>query len=488
MHRSTSSWIFGAFLPVVAVAVAAAFAAPPSPMIRSSAAGGDADDAPFASSLLPPLAASIESHNRPHHHHHRKQRGRMIIAEAIARPAAAVFLGASSRAAAGRAAASVAGRPPAPSIDPSEEAGGVAVAVGSSVLRLPSGARVRLFYPAGRRNSTTTTSSSSSFAPYCTDGRRTSDGMASIVGLHRLGLSFLLGHLAGASSGCVEDAAPAAMMMIGHDRIRLPSSGEEEVEEEAPPLLPLLVYSHGMRGNMDAASHFFRAVASRGAIVAALEHTDGTASHAVLADGSERMFDEHRMTGRQQLVRRASELLEAAKHLPDEIRRMHHGVAIVGHVMLGGHGLGAASAIMAANGASSSVDPSESYVRGVVLHDPTLGMGYGILPPNGSRCRVPAVTYVSDGYRRSDVRYGDVTLHARGSRHWNFLDAPLWVPRWAAGPLSRVVPSAASASYAIELHDRLADSAMAFLESADPTCKGVVVTSEGGLLDVVHRG
>lgn len=475
MHRSTSSWISGVLLPVVAVAVAAAFATPSSPMIRSSAAGGDADDAPLASSLLPLLAASIESHNRPHQH--RQQRGRMIIADAIAHPAAAFFLGASSCAA---APASVAGRPLAPSIDPSEEAGRVAVVVGSSVLRLPSGARVRLFYPAGHRNSTTT--ASSSFAPYCTDGRRTSDGMASIVGLHRLGLSFLLGHLAEASSGCVEDAAHAT---VGHDRRRLPSLGERE---ETTPLLPLLVYSHGMRGNMDGASHFFRTVASRGAIVAALEHTDGTASHAVLADGSERGFDEYYMTGRQQLVRRASELLEAGKHLPDEIRRRHHGVEIVGPVMLGGHGLGAASAIMAANGASSSGDPSESYVRGVVLHDPTLGMGYGILPPNGSRCRVPAVTYVSDGYRRSDARYGDVTLHARGSRHWNFLDAPLWVPRWAAGPLSRVVPSAASASYAIELHDRLADSAMAFLESADPTCEGVVVTSGGGLLEVVHRG
>ena len=459
-HRSTSRWIFSILLPVVAVAVAAAFAAAPSsyPMIRSSS-GVDANYDDDALS----------------------------------------------------------------SIDPSsEEAGRVAMAVvGSSVLRLPSGTLVRLFYPAGRRNNSTTTtstttdlssSSSSSFAPYCTDG------MTSMVGpSRRFGLSFLLGHPADASSGCVEDDA---MMTIGHRR-RLPSSGEEEEEEEEETTLlplPLLVYSHGLRGNMDAASHFFRKLALRGAIVAALEHTDGTASRTVLADGSELKFDEHYMTGRMQLVRRASELLEAGRYLPDEIGRRHGGdgggggattatTIVVGPVMLGGRGLGAASAIMAANGASSSGDPSDSCVRGVVLHDPTLGMGYGMLPPNGSKCLVPAVTYVSDGHRKSNVRYGDVTLHARGGggRRWNFLpDAPRlrWAPRWrwaaAVGSvLSRVVPSAAapgaSSCDSMGVHDVLADSAMAFLESADPTCEGVLVATTttsggGGLLEVVHRG
>ena len=84
------------------------------------------------------------------------------------------------------------------------------------------GARVKVFYPAA--------APSSQPAPYCTDGRATSDGMAGLVGFRQLGLSFLLAHLASAPSGTWLDAPPAAT-----------------AAEEAPP--PLLVYSHGFGGN-----------------------------------------------------------------------------------------------------------------------------------------------------------------------------------------------------------------------------------------------
>ena len=56
------------------------------------------------------------------------------------------------------------------------------------------GARVKVFYPAAGPGDVP--------APYCTDGRATSDGMAGLVGFRQLGLSFLLGHLAEARSGC----------------------------------------------------------------------------------------------------------------------------------------------------------------------------------------------------------------------------------------------------------------------------------------------
>lgn len=99
--------------------------------------------------------------------------------------------------------------------------------VGSTVTRLPSGARVRLFYP----TSYTKEEEETMMAPYCTDGRQTSDGMAGLVGFRQLGLSFLLAHLATASSGCIEDASTISSSL---------SSSEEEKG------LPLLIYSHGI--------------------------------------------------------------------------------------------------------------------------------------------------------------------------------------------------------------------------------------------------
>jgi hypothetical protein len=80
--------------------------------------------------------------------------------------------------------------------------------VGSRVVRLPGegGARIRLFYPCDPP----TEGILAQDAPYCTDGRATSDGMAGLVGFRQLGLSFLLAHLAGAASGCIDGAAPAA--------------------------------------------------------------------------------------------------------------------------------------------------------------------------------------------------------------------------------------------------------------------------------------
>ena len=170
-------------------------------------------------------------------------------------------------------------------------------------------------------------------APYLSDGRQTSDGMAALVGFRQLGLSFLLGHLADASSGCIQDAP-----MIDTSKTTMNNNNP----------LPMMVYSHGYGGNMDMATYFFRTMASKGMIVAALEHTDGTASSTVLEDGYERRFNEYFMTGRQQLTRRASELLEAAEFLPKEIERRFNQT--VGTIMLGGHSYGAPSAVMAANG------------------------------------------------------------------------------------------------------------------------------------------
>jgi len=333
--------------------------------------------------------------------------------------------------------------------------------VGSSILRLPSGARMRLFYPANytealSNHNNVHDATSVTMAPYCSDGRQTSDGMAALVGFRQLGLSFLLGHLADASSGCIHDAHIA------------------NASKENNPL-PLLIYSHGYGGNMDMAAYFFRTMASKGMIVAALEHTDGTASSTVLEDGSERRFNEYFMTGRQQLMRRATELLEAAEFLPEKLEQRFN--ATVGTIMLGGHSYGAPSAVMAANGASN-----QSNINGLILHDPALGMGYGMLPPNGAKSKIPTISYVSDEYNRDNVRYGDLTLHVKGCFHGNFVDAPLWAPRLVMRPLSLAIPAAGPAD-PFMVHEQLANSAMAFLERQDSTSEKVM---EGDLLEVVR--
>ncbi len=340
------------------------------------------------------------------------------------------------------AAISVINQPQIPPVD---------VAVGSTVLRLPNnyGTRVRLFYPtttAANNNDAAVT-----MAPYCTDGRKTSDGMARLVKFDALGLSFLLAHLANASSGCVEDGP-----------IDLSRSDDDE--------LPLLVYSHGYGGNMDMATYFFRTMACKGMIIAAVEHTDGTASSTVLKDGEERKFNEYLMTGRQQLTRRASEILEAVDFLPKELERMYPAINI-GSVMVGGTSYGAPSAIMAANGASTNAN-----ISGVILHDPALGMGYGMLPPNGAKSKIPTVTYTSDEYNKANVRYGDLTMHVRGAYHGNFVDAPLWAPSIIMRFLSILIPAAGPAN-PVEVHEQLAESAAAFIRNKNPASPYVMAGS-----------
>ena len=348
------------------------------------------------------------------------------------------------------AAISVINQPRIPMIDDN-------ISVGSSVLRLPSGTRVRLFYPT---NSTIDASSKSTttYAKYCTDGKQTSSGMAGMVGFRQLGLSFLLEHLADASSGCIQDAVPVS---------------DENTENNN---LPLLIYSHGYGGNMDMSTYFMRTMASKGMIVAALEHTDGTASSTVLEDGYERRFNEYYMTGRQQLTRRASELLEAADFLPIELEKRYN--ISVETIMLGGHSYGAPSAVLAGNGAND-----KSNIKGLILHDPALGMGYGMLPPNGAKSKIPTISYVSDEYNRANVRYGDLTVHVQGCYHGNFVDAPLWAPRIIMRCLSLVIPAAGPAD-PNEVHEQLAESAVAFLESQDPISDDVI---SGDLFELVQR-
>lgn len=363
--------------------------------------------------------------------------GLLTRSEAVVR-ALAYPLGAAVAFRAG-AAISVLGQPRMPA---ASDLPGPHRSIGSRIVRMPStGARVRLFYPCSAHvddEDDGKEQANAKHAPYCTDGRATSDGMAGLVGFRQLGLSFLLAHLADADSGCLEDAPP-----------------------DTTQQWPMLVYSHGYGGNFDMAAYFLRSMASMGMVVAAVEHTDGTASSTVLADGTRLDFTPTLLSGRQQLDRRATELLEAAS-----VSNLPTSFAIdSSRIFFGGHSYGAPSALLAAAQASKQ---QQLNIAGLVLHDPALGMGYGQL--SGLRsilANIPTVSYTSDEYNRAGVRYGDLTLHVRGAFHGNFVDAPLWAPPIVMRTLSLLIPAAGPAD-PLTLHNALAVSASAFMSSLRP--------------------
>ena len=117
------------------------------------------------------------------------------------------------------------------------------------------------------------------------------------------------------------------------------------------------------------ASYLFRAFAARGIVVAAVEHTDGTASYTTLDDGAPQPFAPRMLPRTESLKRRASELLAAAQ--PGALGLP--GGLSTGDVFLGGHSYGGPAALLAA--ASAATDAPGVRVRGLLLHDPALGMG-----------------------------------------------------------------------------------------------------------------
>lgn len=325
------------------------------------------------------------------------------------------------------AALSVIGQPRMPQLE------GPYSSVGVRLVEVPGGCRVKVFYP-------TEPAQGLNDAPYCTDGRKTSDGMAGLVGFRQTGLSFLLAHLADAKSGCLLDGPPTSV------------DGKK---------LPLLVYSHGFGGNMDMATYFMRQIASFGIVVAALEHRDGTSSHTVLADGTEQDFAPGRMSTAEQLQQRATEMLAAmapgvlGEDLPIDSANIY----------LGGHSFGGPAALIAAaQAANSRLVPKP---KGLVLHDPALGGGaakavYKSLGESWN-IGIPLVSFTSDEYDRGGVQCG-TTYHVDGCFHGNFVDAALWAPLWVMRPLSLLIPAAGPGDPAA-LHVLLARAAAKFMQN-----------------------
>lgn len=310
--------------------------------------------------------------------------------------------------------------------------------VGVRVIRVTSeggdSCRAKVFYPALDDRQNGKDRGAVADAPYCTDGRETSDAMAGLVGFRQLGLSFLLAHLATAKSGCRLNAAP-----------------------DSESTLPLLVYSHGYGGNMDMATYFVREIASHGVVVVALEHADGTASCTRDADGSFLKFSPRLLSRDAQLSRRAQELLAGAcnTNLPSDLPIDYDRVFLGGH-SYGGPACLTAAALQARQGSS---DPSAAgpKIRGLLLHDPAVAMGRNLQLTRDC----PTVSFTSDEYDAAGVICGR-TLHAKGCFHGNFVDAPLWAPTWVMRPLSALIPAAGSCDPA-QMHSVLARAAVAFM-------------------------
>ena len=132
------------------------------------------------------------------------------------------------------------------------------------------------------------------------------------------------------------------------------------------------------------------------------------------------------------------------------------GLPPLDDVFLGGHSYGGPAALLAA--------PRLEGCRGLVLHDPALGMGAG------STVATRTVSFTSDEYDAGGVRCGE-TFHCRGAFHGNFVDAPLWAPPWVMRPLSAVIPAAGPVDPALA-HAALAAAAVTFMRGGDVSPDG----------------
>ena len=108
--------------------------------------------------------------------------------------------------------------------------------VGVQIIEVPGGCRAKVFYPCQPTEGLEE-------APYCSDGRTTSDSMAGLVGFRQVGLSFLLAHLAAAPSGCWRDAPPVAdklpLLVYSHGFVR--SAASKPLRVQCPLCLPVLM-------------------------------------------------------------------------------------------------------------------------------------------------------------------------------------------------------------------------------------------------------
>lgn len=328
-------------------------------------------------------------------------------------------------------------------------------AVAGLDLRLPSaGVRARLLYPCDPSASAPALAYMGS--PVLDEGKAQA---ASLAGLVRFP-AWLTTHLADGASGVL--AAGSAVPV-------------------APGRFPSLAYSHGFGGNAQMGTRVLAEIASHGVVVLAVEHTDGSASRTVRADGSVLRFGERPPgAGRNAgLALRAVELRGAAaalaggadaEALPAQVLAACDPAA----AFLGGHSYGAPTALLALR---SGRDPP---FAGVLLHDAALQMSQGLLSsPESAASTTPRLFLMSDEYAASDAARepvlavtraappGSGAYLLRGAAHGSYVDAPYWAPSFVMRGLARLGIPAAGAGDADDVLRVIGESGAAFLRGAD---------------------
>ncbi|XRB23247.1 platelet-activating factor acetylhydrolase [Pseudoscourfieldia marina] len=291
-----------------------------------------------------------------------------------------------------------------------------------------AGLRTRVFYPAADDG----TEGQRRYTQYTSE--LVANAMADLVFLPH----FLMSHLASAEakSGCVDGDEGARM-------------SDEDVRK-----CPVLLYSHGFGGNADMATLMMRQVAAQGIVVAAVEHTDGSATVH---------FDSRR--ARSSLDKRVDELVRAGQEVSSGA--LHATISDVSgvtpRVFVGGHSYGAPTAILACRRAPSLFE-------GAILHDPAISPGSDAA---AAGLNVHAQLLMGDGYAaspviregvRSTLRASDASCrnnigvwHVRGAEHGNFVDAPLWAQTFVMRNLPFI--PAAGAANPVEVHAAIARAA-----------------------------